>query len=557
MLEKRAYFPGVDPNGNPLVEAITFGKGLTKTASVTTTQLHPQISTYLGALKESEEKLYVLVNALGSWEYWGQNINGDIFKDAVLRNEDPRNGYKTFLNAGIYRHHVNKDPRKSMGEVVVAIWNPRMHRVELVLCIDRARARALGHQDLIDELDCGGNPAVSMGMKTPHDICSVCGNHSKTQADYCECIRMRKGTILPDGRMIGMINPVFKAFDISFVLIGADKASFAIFAIGGKSSKAKAAVPCHLWTPGIEKVAGAYGSMLKLLRLHANNDPRQTGESKGPSRDVPLLADKRVKGILEKLSGMKLADLTKQVPIMKVLDREEPSIPNGVLDHLGTRPLAPTFATLGSLGMILKPREYQRIVLTRLGRPGLSDFMDRMGQTFPPCACARPDRSVRFGRGDLDRDLLATMLPMMPHRSMFAPLLERRLATTRGLSVAPDVKTKVAEDSELMQRLSAGYAGYLGSTIEKIAELANKVALQDPAVVATLYPDALESVLLGNERTKQAGAAEKALMFGVLPAMYLLAKATKDDNEPVVRNFVKKHPVITASMLIGLLRAAT
>ena len=170
MLEKRAYFPGVDPNGNPLVEAITFGKGLTKTASVTTTQLHPQISTYLGALKESEEKLYVLVNALGSWEYWGQNINGDIFKDAVLRNEDPRNGYKTFLNAGIYRHHVNKDPRKSMGEVVVAIWNPRMHRVELVLCIDRARARALGHQDLIDELDCGGNPAVSMGMKTPKTV---------------------------------------------------------------------------------------------------------------------------------------------------------------------------------------------------------------------------------------------------------------------------------------------------------------------------------------------------------------------------------------------------
>jgi hypothetical protein len=126
----------------------------------------------------------------------------------------------------------------------------------------------------------------------------------------------------------------------------------------------------------------------------------------------------------------------------------------------------------------------------------------------------------------------------------------------RGLPTAPGPLTKVAEDSDLMKQLSAGYAGYLSSTIEKIAELANKVALQDPTVIATLYPDALESVLLGSERTKQAGAAEKALMFGVLPAMYLLAKATKKDGEPVITDFVKKHPVITASMLIGLLRAA-
>ena len=69
MLEKRAYFPGVDPNGNPLVEAITFGAGLVKTAAVTTTQLHPQISSYLGTLKKSGQKLYVLVNTLSSWEY--------------------------------------------------------------------------------------------------------------------------------------------------------------------------------------------------------------------------------------------------------------------------------------------------------------------------------------------------------------------------------------------------------------------------------------------------------------------------------------------------------
>ena len=45
-----------------------------------------------------------------------------------------------------------------------------MHRGELVLEIDRAKARAEGHAGLVDILDEGGHPAVSMGCKVKYDL---------------------------------------------------------------------------------------------------------------------------------------------------------------------------------------------------------------------------------------------------------------------------------------------------------------------------------------------------------------------------------------------------
>jgi hypothetical protein len=125
--------------------------------------LLPEIRQFLERLRPHPTKNYVLVNALGAGEYWGSNINGDLFPEASLIHEGQDYGYKTFYNAHAFKHHVNKDPDTSFGDIEVSVWHPLMKRVELIIAIDKERAQRFGAQDVVDKLDRGMFPDVSMG----------------------------------------------------------------------------------------------------------------------------------------------------------------------------------------------------------------------------------------------------------------------------------------------------------------------------------------------------------------------------------------------------------
>jgi hypothetical protein len=202
----------------------------------------PEIQEWLGAYQPQEGKLAILVNALGASEFWGQNVNGDVFPEkALLHNcnhhpseqhsiDDftgkiiPPYGYWTFINAHPFCHHKNKDPTRAFGSVVKVCWNPRMHRVELIVVLDKHLALQHGAQHVIDKILAGEFPDCSMGCRVPYDVCSICGHKSKTRNDYCNCVKLiGMGKILDDGRRIGVINTYPRFFDISFVFIGADK----------------------------------------------------------------------------------------------------------------------------------------------------------------------------------------------------------------------------------------------------------------------------------------------------------------------------------------------
>jgi len=238
MITKLATFRGVTDRGDPLVQVFRQGSSVTKVAG----NLMQPIQDWLGAYKSDSRKIAILVNALGASEFWGQNVNGDIFPESALIHDCrchpgeqhpvddfsgkvvPPYGYWTFLNAFPYVHHRNKDPTRAFGKVAVACWNPKMKRVELVVLIDRHLAMQHDAQHIVDRVDRGDYPDVSMGCRVPYDVCTCCGNKSKTRNDYCSCIKnIGMGKILDDGRQIGVVNTYPRFFDISFVFIGADK----------------------------------------------------------------------------------------------------------------------------------------------------------------------------------------------------------------------------------------------------------------------------------------------------------------------------------------------
>lgn len=216
-------------NGQPLRERFS------KTAS--------EASDYIQNVRPQAGKSIVLVLAMGAYETYGLNRNGDGFNEHpyrtgfkptcghtgceapvawVKRGELLTDHYKSFETHGkIYRHHQNKDPSKASGDVIKAFWNPQMHRVELLLGIDNDKA-----PDLVQRIADGEYPAVSMGCKIKYDVCTICGHRAPTRAEYCDHLKFSMRRVMPSGLQAGALNPSPRFFDISFVIKPADQTGY-------------------------------------------------------------------------------------------------------------------------------------------------------------------------------------------------------------------------------------------------------------------------------------------------------------------------------------------
>jgi mannose-6-phosphate isomerase-like protein (cupin superfamily) len=254
MLIKELSFKGQDEHGNVFCLPLFNNDSFEKTAAAKSGNLHPRIKDFVRTIRPTKKGVYVLVNALGAAEYWGSNVNGDAFPEKSLihspadwdtySQEKMREvaktwdyGFPTFMNGGVYRHHSNKDISKSLGRIELAVWNSKMHRVELVVYLDRELCKKFDAYDLIERIEHGEFPDVSMGTKVPFDVCEICQHKSKTTKDYCEHARTMLNKILPDGRKVAVRNDYPKFFDISFVFIGADKTAKVMAKLAHKGSQ--------------------------------------------------------------------------------------------------------------------------------------------------------------------------------------------------------------------------------------------------------------------------------------------------------------------------------
>jgi intein/homing endonuclease len=189
-------------------------------------------------------------------------------------------------------HHKNKDPTRTFGKVVVACWNARMRRVELVVVIDRALAMQHGAQHVVDRIDAGEYPDVSMGTRVPYDICVLCQNKSRTRDDYCSCVKnIGMGKILDDGRQIGVINPHPRFFDISFVFIGADKTAKMMCKLGSAEVNVPQSVldADYIYgeSPYLTKAAEANDPDIELNKLVRKGPAVQLCLGKNDTQETP------------------------------------------------------------------------------------------------------------------------------------------------------------------------------------------------------------------------------------------------------------------------------
>ena len=430
------------------------------------------------------------------------NINGDHFPEAGLihRPDDWQGnpavdvakakrwsyGYPTFYQAYPYAHHQNKDASRAYGEVELAAWNPNMKRVELVVRVDKDKCLQFGGIGVWDKLKSGSYADVSMGTKVPYDTCSICldwdlyhkalqtydpkkHKHpgaavlvyhknikairglSVTRKDYCDHARTMMNRIFPDGRKVFVYNDFPRFFDISFVFIGADKTAKVMLFIyqGGQvySAKSSSEVADKLGVKessvedfSLEKAASASEEILKSAFMGKR------------AKDKRGEIEKRI--VPSQFAG-------KAVPI---LTRNESDLPPEVLKLMGKLPLAGTLATTAAMGIVLKPREFQKVTLHQLGKGKLADELEEKGKVFPK---TDDSEEMCMGSGDFLPSLAKLLLPFLALRSALGPIIEQRVVALQ--SSEEKKKEAASHNTVLLRKISNAYNGYRSKAMEVLA----------------------------------------------------------------------------------------
>jgi len=158
------------------------------------------------------------------------------------------------------------------------------------------------------------------------------------------------------------------------------------------------------------------------------------------------------------------------------LTRNERDLPERMLDVLGSRPLSEALSTTSGLGMVLRPREFQRIVLIRMGQRDLADECSCSNTVFP-----RVEESLPFAMGpSLFSPALARMLfPFLAERSALGPSIEKRVLI---ISATPQEKHASASShsSALLRKIGAAYNAYRAGIMDLVAHAQDLVASTAP-----------------------------------------------------------------------------
>lgn len=617
MMEKLLHFDGRDRRtGSVFTQIVRPGRsGMEKMAQVG--QLHPDVQRFIRDMDAKKDHTYVLNNALGSWETYGSNINGDTFPEDGLLNghtelqkfalDDVKGrkefgakvsfGYPTFYTAHIFQHHANKDPAKTLGVICLVVWNPVMHRVEVIFDLDHELCRAQGAWGTIERINAGDFPMTSMGCKVPDDRCNICGNRAKTRHEYCRHVNNKDrqfgmNKILPDGRKCCVHNDKPRFFDDSFVTIGADKTAFVMAKVASAGqkywlfSKEGAALPSALrgeiyygQDEPMTKVAGAASDALQFAKKH----PLVMGlTTMGAAADASQLAGGRdsvigrpkkkdqveaeIHELLVKKAGKKLGEMLKQLPpgpsrLLNRLEQHEKPLPPQVLDTLaGASSLSQALAAPTRMGMVLRPEEYQRLCLTHGGQGDLARSLWDSRITFDPLQGRSTGTYPGAGGHSFDSvlPLIQGLLGHAKERSCCAPVFSRRI--TMLFIEEPPVDPHRATSGGGFQKLADGYADYRQSVMGALPEVIE--GLSHPLIKKAALQHEIMDLRAGLKTASPLAALPLAALAILGPLIYLNAAHWKGQEEMgadlgLIKQVIADHPALVTALTAGAGTAAT
>lgn len=361
---------------------------LTKFANIT----HPGILNFISQLQSQSDKTYVLINALGAGEFWGNNSQGDYFPEAALSHEGPKYGYQTFPIYGhVFSHHQHIDPSMAYGKVIYSAYDNEMHRILIIAELINDNLPP----ELLTNIISSTKLAVSMGCRNPYDVCSICGNIATKVSDHCDHIKYNLKQILPNGKKVYMINPEPQFFDISFVTIGADKTSYLLSKVAEENAQTSIYIPY-------------------IKPMH------DTRIAEDKFADIIKTLDQE---FAEPITAAKFQQVSPS--IISSIDNE-PSIDKDILDKLCQLPMPTILSAFRNNGIIPHDTEFSYIMNQKLGIPGAFDNLPA------PDLSSIPDSVTRlFTSSENSNDGNTLLAPYQNDRAIDVPHLTVRLLILR------------------------------------------------------------------------------------------------------------------------------
>jgi hypothetical protein len=203
---------------------------------------------------------------------------------------------------------------------------------------------------------------------------------------------------------------------------------------------------------------------------------------------------------LKTASHNKFSEIIKSVPAgpftketLPRLEQTERSIPPETLNLMARQGLGPAVSTPGMMGMVLKPIEFQRIVLMRMGEPGLADELDAKNMTFSPTQEIDESIPVDEGLSDPRIQELLQLMGLFRDRTIAEPALHKRVQEAARPAGMPAGTTGA---DPVLNKIAAAYNGYRRSLIKKASQIERTLEL-DPQLRAELFGESMVKAFAG------------------------------------------------------------
>ncbi len=348
--------------------------------------------------------------ALGTYERYGLNRNWDGFPKEACEAYHP-----TFVRAGLmYRNHDNKDPKKSIGLIKAAAFDPRMDWIKLLLFIDEKKA-----SDELTRLERDGELPGSMSCRVPWDRCTKCNTLRRGKKDRNQCGHVKEalGRMLDDGHVVGTLNDHPRFSEYSIVNRPADRVAWTLEVMDKAAAEGRAVDGAELFEllgytvddrPANEKTAAA-----RKLAHYANKLAAFAALEALPVSADDILAWESRKAACAEISDADMASLREY----------EPSV---------------ALPALAAAGVVMSPREFRKYAYG-------NDGGDAEAAIAAAARAVRDEAAMvkAAGSGMFDADGVSHPLLKRPGASLIARL--SRSAGCSGFEL--DEKLAAAEEN--------------------------------------------------------------------------------------------------------------
>jgi hypothetical protein len=203
---------------------------------------------------------------------------------------------------------------------------------------------------------------------------------------------------------------------------------------------------------------------------HPESSTRETLEKAASAEDEWLKL-----AFLGKKAKLKRSEIIKDIvpdyykgKAVELATSNEKDIPKDLLDSMArSSPLENILSTSGGLGMVLKPREFQRIILVQIGHKDLADDLDKKNITFPK---TDEKTDVPMGPQFFSKLLSGLLRPFFEGRSALAPALESRIIMSSDKGENKKTKTS-SQETDLLHKIGSSYNGYRSSLMDLVAHV--------------------------------------------------------------------------------------